>query len=256
MTITHQSAEDYGTPGAIKLDNATHFPLPEWIQGLELQWVSASAVTVGTGSAYVESLGYVIRVSSPIALTGLSLGNSAWGYVYLKSDGTAECNTTAPTTAYAGSARSKTGDSTRRFLGTVRTNSSGDIYRFKHVPTSGTFRYVAETSNGDFLIISGGSATTATDASAAAIVPPQSRTVHLVAYQLNSFTNTYLGSGSGDYTITTSLFEEYVSPGDGSGISFAGIPSFVSCDSAQNISYITTAGGNLYVHVRGYILER
>ena len=225
------------------------------IRGLQLQWVSASAVTIGPGIAQIESSGDIVVVSSPVALTGLSFGTSTWGYFYLKTDGTVEATTGAPASPYSGTARSKTADTSRRFLGAVRTDSSGNIYRFYHNPTIGYYRYQGvDTGSSPFRILSNETNTTVTTKSAAAVAPPQSRMFTAIALNLDTSKPFYLGSA--DYTVSTSAYELNVTLS--SGTTSAKTFTF-TCDSSQQISYIKEAagsGGGLYVDVDGFYLER
>lgn len=104
---------------------------PGYIDGLKMVWVSGTALTVTTGSAYIPSLGKVLRATSDIAKTGLSLTASTWYHAYLFSNaGTPdiELSTTAPAAPYNGTARTKTGDTSRRYVGSVLTDSSSNLY--------------------------------------------------------------------------------------------------------------------------------
>jgi hypothetical protein len=225
------------------------------ISGLELSWVSASAINVLIGNAYVESAAAIVTVSATINLTSIALGNSVWGYVYLKSDGTAEVNTTAPAAPYAGWARSKTADTSRRFLGTVRTDASGNIYRFRHSPTTGVFLYQAQNPGASpFRTLSAGSATSATAVSQAAVVPPQSRSLYARFTQTSTLRNSFYGST--DYTVTTTAFEAFASGAQTSGFAPYAF-AFVTCDTSQQVSYLNDgASGAAFIDVLGYLLER
>src|ERR1700754_5221539 len=84
---------------------------PGEILGLQMQRVSATALTVTSGCAHIQSLGRRLRATSSIAKTGLSLTASAWYHVYFYLNGSTpdiEISTTAPSAAYYGQARSKT----------------------------------------------------------------------------------------------------------------------------------------------------
>lgn len=103
------------------------------IDGLRLEWVSGTSLRVTSGMAYIESLGYAIDVPAAITKSSLSLTVSTWYHVYLFDNaGTPDIEivTTAPAAAYSGTARSKAGDSSRRWLGRLRTDSAGSIRPF------------------------------------------------------------------------------------------------------------------------------
>jgi hypothetical protein len=222
------------------------------IAGLELSWVSASAINISVGSAYIPSINRIIEVTSTINLTSLSLGNSVYGYVYLLANGTAECVTTAPAAPYSGFARAKGSDTSRRFLGTLLTNSSGNIIQFTHDSYVGKMRYIDNTNTR--LVSNGLNSTPDVTTDLSSFVPPQVRRVHLLMTNLSS--NRVLYIGSGDYTVSATLFETYLdSTGTANGVDK---DATIGCSSAQLIKYVfsnsTTAG--LYMSVLGYILER
>ena len=112
------------------VDGAKLWSGPGYIDGLQMQWVSATAVTVSSGRAYIPSLGYYLDAPNAIALTGLVLTASTWHHLYLYDNaGTpaVECVTTAPAAPYSGTARAKTGDTSRRYIGSVLTDASAAI---------------------------------------------------------------------------------------------------------------------------------
>jgi hypothetical protein len=150
-----------------------------YIDGLKMVWVSGTALTVTTGSAYIPSLGKVIRATSDIAKTGLTLTASTWYHVYLYDNaGTpdVEIVTAAPAAPYNGTARAKTGDTSRRYVGSVKTDASGNIFGFTHDATVGLVHY-RDLSTTGFRIVAIGAATTDTTVSASSVVPITSRTM-------------------------------------------------------------------------------
>src|ERR1044072_4517006 len=163
------------------------------ITGLQLEYVNGTSIKVKKGAAYVQSVGAnsfnLVVVSADITVSSISLGNHAWGHVYLYDNaGTAavEVVTTAPTN-YFGTAWQKTSVNTRRYLGSVKTDGSGNIYNFIHYPQLGLMRYRADQSTGVFLLFSGGTSATeatvnaGTAATNAGIVPFTSRLLLLRA---------------------------------------------------------------------------
>lgn len=128
MEFVQAGANKKGANGAI-------LP-PGYIDGLNLQWVSATALTVTSGAAYIPSLGRLVRANASIAKVGLALTASTWYHVYLWLNGAnadVEIVTTAPSAAYNGTARAKMGDQSRRYLGSVVTDASGAIYQFVQI---------------------------------------------------------------------------------------------------------------------------
>lgn len=125
---------------------STDIPWPsDYISGLKLIWNSATSISVGTGEAVIPSTGALESVNAPLTLSGLSLAASTFYHVYMFDNAgvpTIECVITAPAAPYQGTARAKTGDTTRRYIGSILTDASGNVQNFLH-------------SNNDYLYISG-----------------------------------------------------------------------------------------------------
>ncbi len=104
-----------------------------FIEGLAFVRVSDTAVTLRAGSAWVPGLDAVLEAPTDIAKTGLVLAANTIYYGYLWSNaGTPdlELSTTAPAAAYRGIAKTKTGDTTRRYVGEFLTDAAGAITTF------------------------------------------------------------------------------------------------------------------------------
>ena len=109
------------------------------IDGLKLTWNSATSIGIGVGACYAEN-GDWIDVTAAITKASLSLSVATWYhiYVYLSAGvASAEVVTTAPV-AWKGSAYSKTGDTSRRYVGSIKSDGSGNVYNFSHHPLSNT----------------------------------------------------------------------------------------------------------------------
>jgi len=140
-------------------DLATYLGTGTVMTGLYLTWDATDGITVGTGQCYAEN-GDNIAVNSAIAKTGLSLSASTWYYVYVYLSGgspAAEVVTTAPA-AWTGTAYSKTGDTSRRYVGSVLTNGSSQIIKFFH--TENRMNYSAVLSAAPHRILDAGAGTT------------------------------------------------------------------------------------------------
>lgn len=223
---------------------------PGYIDGLKMVWVSGTALTVTSGAAYIPSLGRVVRASADIAKTGLSLAANTWYHVYLWLNGSTpdiEIVTTAPDAPYNGTARTKTGDTSRRYVGSVRTNASGGILNFQVV--GGKMLYQEPEIN--LRVLSAGVATTETPVSLATRAPVTAPAAALRVDnnspdQFVHFGNS-IDSASGPPTgsITSSR------PGQ---IGFFDFP----LNSAQELTYWYSASttGGLYLSVMGYIYDR
>jgi hypothetical protein len=208
---------------------------------------------VSSGSAYIQGLGKVLRSTSAIAKAGLSLTASTWYHVYLYSNaGTpdVEISTTAPAAAYYGTARSKSGDSSRRYVGSILTNSSGSIYGFSHLVASGRVMYVTNINPAPFLVVNG-TATTATDVDCSGVVPVTSNRVVVFAANNDTSVSVYLGNSISP-PVPGSSFLAYV------GILPCIYAGELPLDSARKFQYVFVAAhtGNFVTRVSGYVFER
>ncbi|MBY7252039.1 hypothetical protein K4X45_23935, partial [Enterobacter roggenkampii] len=99
-----------------------------FIRGLDLT-VSTTTVTVSAGAAVIPSTGAPLEVSAPVTANIGATTASTWYHVYLYSNnGTPaiEISTTVPT-PYAYPAHTKTGDTSRRYLGSFRVDASNGV---------------------------------------------------------------------------------------------------------------------------------
>jgi hypothetical protein len=235
------------------------------IVGLQPTWVSTTQLGVGPGSAYIEGLSSVLG-GSPANITPGSPAASTWYHVYLySSDGTLngtptlEASTTAPV-AFAtpvGFARSKSGDTSRRYLYSALTDGSSHFYRFA-CDQSGLFRWFAQNVQAaPFRVLSAGTAASSTAVDCSGAVPTTARTVYIQVQDLPSGSgNIFIGSA--DYTVTSTAFELELAAGlvGGTAVSESEETGFVGCSSSQNINYLVTASQSAYINVFGFMLQR
>lgn len=143
------------------------------LAGAKMIWNSATGVSVGVGLCYAQN-GDFINITSALTASGLSLSASTWYhiYVYLSAGTPAmEVVTTLPV-AWKGNAYSKTGDTSRRYIGSIKTDASGNVYKFTHNVDSNYIAYNKFRSDtSPFRVLTGGVATTATSVSLAGIIP-------------------------------------------------------------------------------------
>ncbi|MCP3906898.1 MAG: hypothetical protein GY712_02665, partial [Oceanicoccus sp.] len=158
--LTADSAEALGVKWAAASGGGA---VPVSIYGAKLSWVSVSSHKVSESDQFQAENGDTLEITSAITTSGLtSLSNDTIYhiYAYLSGSTVVETVTTAPV-LWKGTAYSKTGDTSRRYLGSVLTNGSGDIHFFTMVHD--TIFY------GDyFTVLSNGQATTDTDVSCSA----------------------------------------------------------------------------------------
>lgn len=227
---------------------------PGYIDGLKMQWVSANAVTVGSGSAYIPSLGRVVRAPTALALSSLVLTASTWYHLYLYLNaGTPaiECVTTAPAAAYYGTARAKTGDTSRRYIGSVRTDGTGNVIRFDHCSISGNIMYGMSINNAPLNPLVNGGATTATNVDLSGSIPVTGSRGALYLENSAASSVAYIATPDlGDPIVNVITFVR-------SGVKLA---SSYLLSSNQQINYecnSAPAGGTgLTVWVLGYTYER
>lgn len=226
-----------------------------YIDGLQLQWVSGTALTVSSGAAYIEASANIVAAPSAIAKTSLSLSASTWYHVYLYLNaGTPDIEivTTAPATAYSGTARSKSADTSRRYLGSVKTNAAGALIEFQQ--SNGTVSY-GGADNNLRNVLSGGTSTVAVNVSLTSLVPV---TATHAALLLSNTSNVAAGTGLPGSSNPTGFGagKSYVGyAGPGNDTSFGAHP----IDSSQQINYLMSAApasGALYIDAIGYTFGR
>ena len=235
------------------VDGAKLWSGPGYIDGLQMQWVSATAVTVSSGRAYIPSLGYYLDAPNAISLTGLALAASTFYHLYLYNNaGTPalECVTTAPAAPYSGTARAKTGDTSRRYIGSVLTDASANIYNFTHLTLAGSIRYLTSIFAAPFQVVNG-TASVPTSVSCAGVIPVTGK-------------NAALSYANND-TVVTVLLGNSISPPNNSAIAFLSqlgkvstLDGEIPVDGSQAFQYtfVVAPTSNFIARVRGYYYER
>lgn len=227
------------------------FVLETFIEGLGLWWDSGTGLTVGSGAAWVPGLNRVLNVPSAISLTGLALTANTWYQVFLFEGAGAPAIEAVPAgtaAPYKGTARSKTGDPSRRFLFSTRSGAGGTLLRFEHHPETGFVRYleagIAAGVASPYRIISGGTATANTNVSCSTQVPPAS-TQMLGSVLTNASSAVFFGvpGVTGDASWTN--------------LDARGVPVPIELDAAQTLRYRNAAaGGSTFLDAYGFWLPR
>jgi hypothetical protein len=230
---------------------------PGYVDGLKLQWVSGNALTVTSGAAYVPSLGRVLRVPNAIAKTGLALTASTWYHVYLWLNGTnadIEIVATASSAIYNGTARTKAGDTSRRYLGSVLTDGTGKIWPFTQSGPRVSY-YWNNLGNAPMRPLSVGAAITGT-------VVPLASSCPVTATHVN------LRAQNGDPSVAARLSNKDFAGavGDSGGGTYAILPCAPSSNTVldfplandQSLVYWMTSAptSGLTLDVFGYLYER
>lgn len=224
-----------------------------YIDGLKMVWNSATSLSVTSGAAFIPSLSKCLPSTTTLTLSGLVLAASTWYHLYLYLNAGApaiECVTTAPASAYYGTARTKTGDTSRRYIGSVRTDASSNIYSFQHGPEAGLVFYQTNIGPAPFLVVNG-NATTATNVSCSAVVPVTSTVAKLFVANNDTVNSVYLGNSA--MPPSTGSFMAYVA------VSPSVYPVDMALDSSQQFQYLFTPGApsaNFVARVAGYYFER
>lgn len=245
----------YDAANARLAEQAVVIP-PGYIDGLNLVWNSGTSISVTSGSAYIEGAAAVVNMPAALTLSGLSLTASTWYHVYLYLNSgvpAIECVTTDPATAYSGTARSKTGDTSRRYIGSLLTDSAGQVLNFKHISDSGAILYRCKQDLAPFRALQLGNAIVETNVSLAGAIP-----VTADAAQLRLF-------NSGTSLVTSySTSDDSASGPPKSSIAAvaAGANAYIPfpVDSTQAITYwnwtTPEEGTGAFVDVYGYYFGR
>lgn len=229
-----------------------------FIWGLRMVWVSATSITVTQGGAFIEGRGRVFSSTSDITVSSLSLTASTLYHVYFySSSGTPaiEVVTTAPASPFAGDARSKTGNSSRRYVGSVLTDSSGNIISFVHSDQLGRidYRTAIGGATNPLQVLNNGRATTGTNVSCAAVVSPTATHMSCFMYNDSTTAQTAVFAASDGPTLTSANWEGFCASG-------AQVSGIIRLDSSQRFSYEYLASpsgtAGFTVRVNGYYYAR
>lgn len=219
------------------------------IEGMELIRNSATSLSVGTGLCYAEN-GDRINITSPLTASSLSLSVSTFYHVYVYLSGGSpamEVVTTAPV-AWKGTAYSKTGATTRRYIGSVVTDGSGNVRNFRHNVEQGKIFYVGgDLATSPFRVISNGTATSSTAISLAGVVPITG--VGALARFANTDATLYVYLSI--ITVSSTVYDLYLN-----GTLRAIFDFYIE---NQNINYIYVGGtpsSGLYIDLLGYSFKR
>lgn len=231
---------------------------PAYISGLTLTYDGANTLGIETGAAYVEGSSSVLAV--PTRLTRsvtFAASQTAFSYVYLfDNGGTAdiEITTTAPAAPYRGFARSKTGATSRRYLGAVLPNgvATPSMYKWRWI-YGDVVRYLENVNNTPFLVVNDGQATTETTVNCAGVVPPTSN--EAVMYQEHGLTTSgaslVFGSADDNLTLSASAYVDKMARGVGG---FLSRQARMTLTSSQTFTYLFTSSPGSTLGFNGRVL--
>jgi hypothetical protein len=222
-----------------------------YIDGLQMVWNSATSISVTSGAAYIPSLGNVLASNATLTLSGLSLAASTWYHVYLYSNaGTPaiECVTTAPV-LYNGTAYQKTGDASKRYVGSVLTDASSSVNSF--IQLGASVYYTVSVDGSPFNVFKA-TAPSATSVSCAAVAPLTSSVAITNIINNDETHPAYIAGGP----MTPSPTNYFVLIGSSAGGST--ISAEIALDSSQSFEIIQASGATSPVAIRllGYRFQR
>jgi|GEM_PF-3418591 len=214
-----------------------------YIDGLTLSWVSATSISVGAGSAYIPSVSKVVSYAGG-TFTPSGAANS-FIHIYLTAAGDIEQAATVPL-RYYNQAHQKTGDNSRRYIGSLLVGAANNVYKFHHHPLDSSMSYTfGNPSIAPFRILNG--VTGIGSVSASASCPPTAHTL-IGSFQTNA-------GGIAQFTPSDALTS--VSTGWQVFVS-AGTVQTGSCRIADDrtISYYTSSSNLAYIYTLGYYFDR
>lgn len=228
------------------------------IVGLKLS-VAADGVTVGLspGLAYIPNQGRALLNSDmSIVVSGVT---SAWRHFYIANDNGVlafEASATAPADPYQGTARTKSNDPTRRYLGSLYFNAAGITLAFLHSQVGDRANRISFVPPGGAAIaqsrlLNVATGTTPTVVDASTVVPMTCRLMYTLINN-TSTSDAYIGTPDTG-TLSTTNFLLFVKANQAGQFD-------VEVNGNQLLNYflnnaLITLGG-LTIQVRGYLFDR
>lgn len=214
-----------------------------YIDGLTLNWVSATSINVGAGSAYIPSVSKVVSYAGGTFTP--SGGANSFIHVYLTAAGDIEQAATVPL-RYYNQAHQKTGDNSRRYIGSLLVGAANIIYKFHHHPLDSSMSYTfGSPSNAPFRILNGVTGIGSVSTSASCPL-----TAHTLA---------------GSFQTSSGGIAQFT-PSDAGTAASVGWQVFVSAGTVQNgtcriaddrtITYWTSSSNLAYIYTLGYYFDR
>lgn len=235
-----------------------------FIEGFRLLTVGDNAITVTAGAAYIPGLGKIVELTANKVYTGLAvLASQSQHHFYLfESGGVAdvEISLTAPVN-YFGSAYNKTGDTSRRYLFSVLSGTTG-FWPMRHDLYTGRMNFVTGAPGSSPFFITG--PFTTTSPTLVSVVISNSGVNSLAPRETTTMLHTNASLATGSQFITAPA-DQAVAPAGSNWGNVIGSGS--SVQAAFDIRPSRTSGslGNYYVWVSsgsvnlyglGYTFER
>lgn len=225
------------------------------INGLTPVWNSANSISITGGSAYIPASGTVITVAGTIVKPSLVTTAATWYHAYLYLNAgvpDVEIVTTGPSAKYSGTSRTKTGDTSRRYLFSLLTGAANTIIRFKY--SNNKISYLSDYLTGPGVILSNGLAVTSTPVSAAGVIPVTGTHASMVVFNSSTVSGASVFLNDADVGPVTNANAQLSVP-----FGFQATQDF-QLSAAQTLNYVYPAtapsGNGTYIRVVGYVFER
>ncbi|MGV6491393.1 hypothetical protein ACTUVK_000556 [Stenotrophomonas rhizophila] len=220
------------------------------ISGLQMTYVAPGSLRLSSGRAFIPGPASIVELAAPITKTGLTFTPNTWNHVYvLQAGGVGDFEVVAvePDSPYMGMARSKLGDTSRRYVGSVRTDAAGAIKPFTHCVETGEILY----SNNIEFIVSNGLASASTVVDCSTNVPATSTAAKCLMGNGNPTVNCFYGAVNAG-PVTNGNYIGPIPPNNN-------LSPDVPLSAAQQFLYkyeTPPSGTGLFVRIFGYKFER
>lgn len=229
---------------------------PDFISGLKMIWNSATSLSVTTGAACRPSDSLLMMPAALITKAGLVLTASTWYHLYLYMNGAnpdVEIVTTAPAAAYVGTARAKTGDTSRRYIGSILTDASGNVYKFQQ--SEKIIDWLETVNLSPFTVSIGFAATVPTDISCSGAVPVTGVSAKF-RYDNNSQQQLAFSNSSCNFTLSSSTWLHLTSALPASFTERLMFSLPLDANQAFQAMYVAPPSSTAAFRVMGYTFER
>lgn len=224
-----------------------------YIDGFRISYSGASSLTISAGSAYIPATNKIATVVNPIVKSGITAPANTWLHCYLfeSSPGVydIEIVTTVPSAQYSATARTKSGDTSRRYIGSALSSSANTITKFVHNHANGHVTYLVDTAPSPFLVLSGGTSVTPATVNAGGVAPMTASSI--VVSVLNLSASSYVRLSNSDGPDVSTGYIAIASP---NSVTVTPIP--VNASQAYTYRFDSAPSGDTYHRVFGYIFER
>lgn len=223
-----------------------------YISGLQMVFVSTASIQVTPGCCYMPSLGRVYE--SPVTLAATPpAGVTGLAHIYLYDNlGTPALEFVATdSVAYYNDARTKIGDASRRYLGSVLL-LTGSAYKFYHFLKDSRISYMTAAPGGPpFALLSGGTSNVAAVVNPSAVVP--SSATHLSGLYSPNGAAVFWGNEDMSFTLSGSSGNWFT--GVNGGYSQMDLPLSRNT-TPRRLQYVALAGASAFCAVNGYLFQR